>query len=268
MRQVKFHHVDRFDVRQTDRQHSPLIISECPGRTDFYFFPYTQGLHQHYLFSITVFPRGLPSTTSNTMPPKEKKTASASSASSKQPKSVLDKIVAAVRALKDPGVKGSSRGAIQKYCQAEFDYNNPNALKKAFQQGVKKGILVQTGQSFRVATDPVVEATDDGPAFQMEDVKVGTGEESAEHGDAVTVAYTGTLETGHEFDKATKFSFVLGAGDVIKGWDQGIQGMKKGGMRKLVVPPKLGYGKRGCKPDIPGDATLYFEVTLKGLKKS
>lgn len=183
----------------------------------------------------------------------------------------MDKIVAAIRALKDPGVKGSSRSSIQKYCQAEFDYSNQTALKKAFQQGVQKGILVQTGQSFRVAADPVVAeaAAEDGfSSLQKEDVKVGTtGEDIAESGDNVTVAYKGTLENGYEFDKATTFTFLLGAGDVIKGWDQGILGMKKGGKRKLVVPPKLGYGKRGCKPDIPGDATLYFEVTLKDIEK-
>ena len=86
-------------------------------------------------------------------------------------------------------------------------------------------------------------------------------------GDTVTVAYKGTLDDGYEFDKATKFTFVLGAGDVIKGWDLGIANMKVGGKRKLIVPSKLGYGKRGCKPDIPPNATLNFIVTLKGLKK-
>ncbi|KAG7365465.1 peptidyl-prolyl cis-trans isomerase [Nitzschia inconspicua] len=219
------------------------------------------------------------------MPPKEEKpaagtnnkkkkenvtTSTSSSKHKQQPKSVLDKIVAAIRALKDPGTKGSSRTSIQKYCQSELDYNNPTALKKAFQQGVQKGILVQTGQSFRVAADPVLaEKTteNDGPSLRIEDVTVGTGEETAQHGDSVTVAYQGTLENGYEFDKAAKFTFLLGAGDVIKGWDRGIEGMKKGGKRKLVVPPKLGYGKRGCKPDIPGNATLYFEVTLKEIKR-
>jgi FKBP-type peptidyl-prolyl cis-trans isomerase len=192
------------------------------------------------------------------------------SSSSKRPKSVLDKIVAAIRALKDISPKGSSRSSIQKYCKDVFEYDNPVPLKKAFQQGVQKGVLVQTGQSFRVAADPIIEpeTAKDGPVLVVEDLEVGIGDEIAEEGDIVTVSYRGTLENGHEFDKATKFSFVLGAGDVIKGWDQGIRGMKRGGKRKLVVPPKLGYGKRGCKPDIPGDATLYFEVILRGFEKS
>jgi FKBP-type peptidyl-prolyl cis-trans isomerase len=202
--------------------------------------------------------------------PRKRNNASSSSSSSKRPKSVLDKIVAAIRSLKDPGAKGSSRSAIQKYCKDVFEYNNPAFLKKAFQQGVQKGVLVQTGQSFRVAADPIIETetAEDGPVLVVEDVEVGIGNETAEQGDNVTVSYRGTLENGHEFDKANKFTFLLGAGDVIKGWDLGIRGMKQGGKRKLVVPPKLGYGKRGCKPDIPGDATLYFEVTLKSFEKS
>mmetsp|Transcript_16746 Transcript_16746/g.20115 ORF Transcript_16746/g.20115 Transcript_16746/m.20115 type:complete len:83 (-) Transcript_16746:878-1126(-) len=81
--------------------------------------------------------------------------------------------------------------------------------------------------------------------------------------------YRGTLATnGYMFDKAKNFTFVLGAGEVIKGWDLGIVGMKIGGSRKLVVPPKLGYGKRGCAPDIPGNATLHFSVTLKKIDSS
>ncbi|KAL3907263.1 MAG: hypothetical protein SGARI_003620, partial [Bacillariaceae sp.] len=162
----------------------------------------------------------------------------------KKPNTVLDKIVAAIRALQS-GPKGSSRTAIQKYLKAEFDYDNASALKQAFAKGVKKGVLVQTGQSFRVAADPIPEAKEEeGEALQIQDVKVGEGDDVAESGDTVTVAYKGTLDDGYQFDSANKFVFLLGAGDVIKGWDRGIAGMKKGGKRKLVVPPKLGYGKR------------------------
>lgn len=82
-------------------------------------------------------------------------------------------------------------------------------------------------------------------------------------GDTVTVQYKGTLDDGTQFDAAQSFAFVLGAGDVIKGWDQGLVGMMVGGKRKLVVPSHLGYGKRGCAPDIPKDATLHFEITMK-----
>lgn len=205
--------------------------------------------------SITLAALHSPKATQPTMPPAKKKA----------PNTVLDKIVAAIRALQG-GPKGSSRQAIQKYLKSEYEYDNASALKQAFVKGVKNEVLVQTGQSFRVAADPIPEEKEDEPV-QMEDVKEGKGDEIAERGDCVTVAYKGTLDNGYQFDSASKFSFRLGAGDVIKGWDRGIAGMKKGGTRKLVVPPKLAYGKRGCSPDIPGDATLHFIVTLKKLEK-
>jgi FKBP-type peptidyl-prolyl cis-trans isomerase len=71
------------------------------------------------------------------------------------------------------------------------------------------------------------------------------------------------LDDGTQFDAAKSFHFVLGAGDVIKGWDQGLVGMAVGAKRKLVVPSHLGYGKRGCAPDIPPNATLHFQITMK-----
>ncbi len=196
-------------------------------------------------------------------------------ATSKKKGTVLDKIVYSIRQLKDPGAKGSSRSSIAKFIKSEFDYDNSNALKKAFKKGVTDNVLVQTGQSFRVAKDPILEKEEaEGDQLKIEDLKTSSksdddddASETAQPGDTVTVAYKGTLDDGYEFDKATKFTFVLGAGDVIKGWDVGIANMKVGGKRKLVVPSKLGYGKRGCKPDIPPNATLNFIVTLKGLKK-
>lgn len=196
-------------------------------------------------------------------------------ATSKKKGTVLDKIVYSIRQLKDPGAKGSSRSSIAKFIKSEFDYDNSNALKKAFKKGVTDNVLVQTGQSFRVAKDPILEKEEaEGDQLKIEDLKTSSKSdddddtsETAQPGDTVTVAYKGTLDDGYEFDKATKFTFVLGAGDVIKGWDVGIANMKVGGKRKLVVPSKLGYGKRGCKPDIPPNATLNFIVTLKGLKK-
>ena len=69
-------------------------------------------------------------------------------------------------------------------------------------------------------------------------------------------------EGGSEFDRADSFDFTIDGGEVIKGWDKGVKGMKVGEKRRLVVPPKLGYGKKGSPPDIPGSATLIFVVTL------
>jgi FKBP-type peptidyl-prolyl cis-trans isomerase FkpA len=96
------------------------------------------------------------------------------------------------------------------------------------------------------------------------DVKKGTGAE-AKTGDTVTVNYTGWLTNGTKFDTSVgkaPFTFHLGAGEVIPGWDQGVAGMKVGGVRKLTIPPDLGYGAQGAGGVIPPNATLVFQVEL------
>lgn len=99
----------------------------------------------------------------------------------------------------------------------------------------------------------------------IEDVVVGDGA-TAEHGQFVTVHYTGWLTSGAKFDSSKDhgdpFEFNLGAGQVIRGWDEGVQGMKVGGTRRLTIPPELGYGARGAGGVIPPNATLVFEVEL------
>jgi FKBP-type peptidyl-prolyl cis-trans isomerase FkpA len=109
--------------------------------------------------------------------------------------------------------------------------------------------------------------------LQYEDVNVGTGDE-AKAGDQVKVHYTGWLQNpdgsaGRKFDSSKDrndpFDFPLGAGHVIKGWDEGVQGMKVGGVRKLIIPSALGYGARGAGGVIPPNATLIFEVELLGV---
>jgi FKBP-type peptidyl-prolyl cis-trans isomerase len=101
--------------------------------------------------------------------------------------------------------------------------------------------------------------------LKIEDLKVGAGAEAVA-GKPVTVHYVGTLTTGAKFDSSRDrgegFEFTLGAGDVIKGWDEGVAGMKVGGLRKLTIPPELGYGARGFPPVIPANSTLIFEVEL------
>lgn len=98
-----------------------------------------------------------------------------------------------------------------------------------------------------------------------EDIKIGTGHAAGE-GMHVTVHYTGWLTNGAKFDsskdRGDPFSFPLGAGHVIRGWDEGVQGMLVGGVRKLTIPPELGYGARGAGGVIPPNATLVFEVEL------
>jgi FKBP-type peptidyl-prolyl cis-trans isomerase len=97
------------------------------------------------------------------------------------------------------------------------------------------------------------------------DIKVGDGVE-AKPGDRVTVHYTGWLENGTKFDSShdrhQPFQFRIGAGQVIKGWDEGVAGMKVGGRRQLRIPPELGYGARGAGDAIPPNARLIFDVEL------
>ncbi len=106
------------------------------------------------------------------------------------------------------------------------------------------------------------------------DKTVGTGAEAA-YNTRVRVHYTGWLPTGRQFDssrergerdeRGTPFEFVIGAREVIRGWEEGITGMKVGGRRTLVVPAVLGYGRRGSPPDVPPNAVLVFDVELLGV---
>ncbi len=101
--------------------------------------------------------------------------------------------------------------------------------------------------------------------LQYEDTKVGTGRE-AKSGDTVSVLYVGKLTNGKEFDsnldRNNPFTFQLGKGKVIQGWDEGIAGMKEGGSRKLTIPANLAYGARGFPPVIPPNSELRFQVEL------
>jgi FKBP-type peptidyl-prolyl cis-trans isomerase len=105
--------------------------------------------------------------------------------------------------------------------------------------------------------------------LQKEDLVVGDGPEAIS-GKSVSVHYTGTLTDGSKFDsshdRAQPFDFTLGAGQVIKGWDEGVAGMKVGGKRKLTIPPEMGYGARGFPPVIPPSSILVFEVELLAVR--
>ncbi len=105
-------------------------------------------------------------------------------------------------------------------------------------------------------------------SLEIEELKVGIGQEAVA-GRSVSVHYTGWLTDGTKFDssvdRGSPFQFPLGAGRVIRGWDEGVQGMRVGGKRKLTIPSEMGYGERGAGGIIPPNATLVFEVELLGV---
>jgi len=107
--------------------------------------------------------------------------------------------------------------------------------------------------------------------LRFEELTVGDGVEATGSGQTVEVHYTGWLEDGTKFDSSVDrgepFGFPLGAGYVIKGWDEGVVGMRVGGKRKLTIPSELGYGARGAGGVIPPHATLVFEVELLGISE-
>ena len=121
-------------------------------------------------------------------------------------------------------------------------------------------------QSGQMGSNPEV-TTESG--LKYIDLAVGTGREAAP-GNLVSVHYTGWLTNGAKFDSSVDrrdpFSFPIGAGKVIRGWDEGVAGMKVGGKRKLTIPPQLGYGARGAGGVIPPNATLVFDVELLEVK--
>jgi FKBP-type peptidyl-prolyl cis-trans isomerase FkpA len=123
----------------------------------------------------------------------------------------------------------------------------------------------EPASDFRPASGP---PADPGPTtLQVTDEKVGTGP-AIGNGQRARVHYTGTLMNGTKFDSSVgrePFTFTLGKGEVIKGWDQGVLGMKVGGKRKLVIPYALAYGEQGQPPSIPGKAALKFDIELLGI---
>ena len=135
------------------------------------------------------------------------------------------------------------------------------ALKNLFKVGVLF-IAVLLIATSAIAKEKKVTRPD---GLVIEELKVGSGAE-AKKGQTVTVHYTGWLTNGTKFDSSVDrnepFVFHLGAGEVIKGWDEGVQGMKVGGKRKLTIPASLGYGARGAGGVIPPNAILVFDVEL------
>lgn len=145
------------------------------------------------------------------------------------------------------------------------------------------GLVVRDNPEEVPGYETTVEASKDKPKVEIpegdaptelvtEDIKVGEGP-VAEEGDTLSVQYVGVLhKNGKEFDSnwgsGQPFQVTLGEGGVIKGWEQGLEGMQVGGVRKLIIPPDLAYGEAGSPPSIPKNATLVFQVELVGLEKA
>ncbi|MDX1921437.1 MAG: FKBP-type peptidyl-prolyl cis-trans isomerase [Candidatus Caenarcaniphilales bacterium] len=140
-------------------------------------------------------------------------------------------------------------------CQKDVE-SKPNNPKQAVQQST--GVNKMTDATFTKSSN----------GLMYKDEETGSGA-IAEAGKKVSVHYTGTFESGEKFDssldRGQPFDFKLGAGQVIKGWDEGVAGMKVGGKRILVIPPDLAYGKNGIPGAIPPNSTLKFEVQLLGV---
>jgi FKBP-type peptidyl-prolyl cis-trans isomerase len=129
-------------------------------------------------------------------------------------------------------------------------------------------VALRAGDDHKPAKDVKIIKTDSG--LQYQDLKVGKGD-TAKKGDTVEVHYTGWLaKDGKKFDSSVDrkrtFKFALGAGKVIKGWDEGVAGMKVGGKRKLIIPAKLAYGEREIEDVIPANSDLVFDVELISVK--
>ncbi len=146
--------------------------------------------------------------------------------------------------------------------------NQPVATTAQTQDQTQNVSTTTQGQSQTQNQSTTTQTMDN---LKITDVTVGTGA-AAQNGDTVTVNYTGTFDNGTVFDSSlnpgrTPFSFVLGAGNVIQGWDLGVLGMRVGGKRDLVIPPDLAYGAAG-RPGIPPNSTLHFTVELLGVSTS
>eukprot|EP00667_Euglena_gracilis_P021047 EG_transcript_22910 len=200
-------------------------------------------------------------------------------------KQLLDKVVCALHHLNEPN--GSLPRTIAKCIQAETDTNAWGGLRKTLKRGVSRQLLLKSGDFYKVNQTKLSAVAKQkqfeeearasleerlrsgGPAAtkmrkQGVDIHIlepGKGE-VARKGYKVTVKYKGVVKDGSRFDHSKGFSFVLGEGEVIRGWDIGIEGMRQGERRKLTIPPGLAYGKAGKAPDIPPKATLEFDITL------
>jgi FKBP-type peptidyl-prolyl cis-trans isomerase len=152
-------------------------------------------------------------------------------------------------------------------------YMGGKVKSKSSQPATSSQPGLQFGQSQQgsasATTEENMNNNQDNQGLKIEDIKIGDGEEAV-NGKKAVVNYTGMLTNGTVFDSSYQrnqpFAFTLGAGEVIKGWDQGVLGMRVGGKRRLTIPPELGYGEFGAGSLIPPNSTLVFEIELLRLE--
>lgn len=175
-------------------------------------------------------------------------------------RSLLDDVIETILRLNEAG--GSTKVRLFNVLSKSTPTISKPHVIKALDKGVETSRLVLDGTKYHVAGH----APPAPPTVKIEDIVVGAGA-AAEAGAVCTMSYRGTLsEGGMQFDASPKFTFELGGGEVIRGFDIGLNGMRVGGQRRLHIPSELGYGKRGAAPDIPPNAALVFDIKLLSLK--
>ena len=185
---------------------------------------------------------------------------------------ILLLLVAAAAALGIAGCGGTEPSGADKATELalEQEKNPPKIEDTTTEKSVTAVKVTPSSGEADIDKKPVIpkQTGDDPTKLIVQDLIVGTGKE-AKDGDTVDVRYVGVLrKDGKEFDSSWKradnnFSFTLGGGQVIQGWDEGVVGMKEGGRRRLIIPPDLAYGDAGSPPTIPANAALVFVVDLK-----